>query len=125
MESLRNKPQHKVTVGFFILCVLVNRKRMASGQLVRQANRHFGTKAQVDTTNEARANKAKPKKAKPNEVTPKTKGKRASGQTASQKTKSQLAILYFLLCFEAGSDPIWLHSIPHFTDFSDFSSFRV
>ena len=26
---------------------------------------------------------------------------------------------------EAGYDPIWLHSILHFTDFSDFSSFRV
>ena len=26
---------------------------------------------------------------------------------------------------EAGSDPIWLHSIRHFTNFTDFSSFRV
>ena len=26
---------------------------------------------------------------------------------------------------EAGLDPIWLHSIRHLTDFSDFSSFRV
>ena len=30
-----------------------------------------------------------------------------------------------LMRIEAGSDPIWLHSILHFTDFSDFSSFRV